>query len=413
MKNDKNDLAVLGGPRSFAEPLHVGRPNIGDRARLMERFGGILDRRWLSNQGPVVSEFEQRIADYVGVAHCVAMCNATVALEIAIRALELKGEVIVPAFTFVATAHALQWQEITPIFCDIDPITHALDPVWVERMITPRTSGIIGVHIWGRPGPIDALEAIARNYSLSLLYDAAHAFGASHKGRMIGGFGAAEVFSFHATKFVSCGEGGAVVTNDDQLAHKMRLMRNFGFAGLDRVVYIGTNGKMSELSAAMGLTSLESIDEFIAVNKRNYSLYANELAAIPGLSLLAYDETERCSYQYIVVEVDPNQTQFSRDELIEVLTAENVLARRYFYPGCHRMEPYVSLFSHAGLVLTATDTVAQRVLLLPTGTTVGADEIQKICQILRLAISSAGDVAHALPSRESFAAAATDGRRVA
>ena len=203
MKNDKYDLAVLGGPRSFAEPLHVGRPNIGDRARLLERIGGILDRRWLSNQGPVVSEFEERVADYLGVKHCVAMCNATVALEIAIRALELTGEVIVPAFTFIATAHALQWQEITPVFCDIDPATHTLDPGWVERMITPRTTGIIGVHVWGRPCRIDALEAIARDNSLSLLFDAAHAFGASYKGGMLGGFGAAEVFSFHATKFVS------------------------------------------------------------------------------------------------------------------------------------------------------------------------------------------------------------------
>ncbi len=413
MKNDKHDLAVLGGPRSFAEPLHVGRPNVGDRARLMERIGGILDRRWLSNQGPVVSEFEERVADYVGVKHCVAMCNATVALEIAIRALELTGEVIVPSFTFIATAHALQWQEITPVFCDIDPATHTLDPGWVERMITPRTTGIIGVHVWGRPCQIDALESVARDNSLSLLFDAAHAFGTSYKGRMIGGFGAAEVFSFHATKFVSCGEGGAVATNDDQLAHKMRLMRNFGFAGLDRVVYIGTNGKMSELSAAMGLTSLEGVDEFVAVNDRNYRAYANELATIPGLALLPYERAERCNYQYVVVEVDPYLTQLSRDDLIEVLTAENVLARRYFYPGCHRMEPYASLFPHAKLVLRATDAVAQRVLLLPTGTAVGLDEILQICRILRLAVSSAVEVGHTLQSRRADASPPPDVRRVA
>ncbi len=412
MKIEKRDLAVLGGPGAFADPLHVGRPNIGDRAKLMERFGGILDRRWLSNQGPVVSEFEERVAEYVGVKHCVAMCNATVALEIAIRALELKGEVIVPAFTFIATAHALQWQEITPVFCDIDPATHTLDPGWVERMITPRTTGMIGVHVWGRPCQIDALETIAREHSLSLLFDAAHAFGASYKGRMIGGFGAAEVFSFHATKFVSCGEGGAVATNDDQLAHKMRLMRNFGFAGFDRVIYIGTNGKMNELSAAMGLTSLESVDEFVAVNKHNYLTYSRELATVPGLALLPYDTTERCNFQYVVVEVDPYLTQLSRDDLVEVLTAENVLARRYFYPGCHRMEPYASLFPHAKLVLRATDAIAQRVLLLPTGTAVGTDEISKICRVLRLAVSSAADVGHALQARRA-AASTPDIRRVA
>jgi dTDP-4-amino-4,6-dideoxygalactose transaminase len=399
MKGDKRDLAVLGGPRAFDEPLHVGRPNLGDRARFLERIGGVLDRRWLSNQGPLVTEFEERVADAVGVRNCIAMCNATVALEIAIRALELSGEVIVPAYTFIATAHALQWQEITPVFCDIDPHTHTLDPGWVERMITPRTTGIVGVHLWGRPCHVEALETIAREHDLKLLFDAAHAFGASHKGRMLGSFGTAEVFSFHATKFVNCGEGGAVVTNDDRLAQKMRLMRNFGFAGLDQVIYVGTNGKMSELSAAMGLTSLQSVDEFVAANRRNHQLYRSELASIPGMSVLAYDDRERCNYQYVVVEIDRFLTELSRDELIEVLVAENVLARRYFYPGCHRMEPYASLFPHASLVLRATDVVAERVMLLPTGTAVGPEEIAGICQIVRLAVTASGDVREAIEAR--------------
>ncbi|HLJ12846.1 MAG TPA: DegT/DnrJ/EryC1/StrS family aminotransferase [Planctomycetaceae bacterium] len=415
MKSDKRDLAVLGGTRAFEQSLHVGRPNLGDRSRLLERIGEALDRNWLTNQGPLVSQFEARVADYVGAKHCVAVCNATVALEITIRALELAGEVIVPAYTFVATAHALQWQEITPVFCDIDPHTHTLDAGWVERMITPRTTGIIGVHLWGRPCNIEALETIARTHELRLLFDAAHAFGASYKGRMVGGFGTAEVFSFHATKFVNCGEGGAVVTNDDRLAQKIRLMRNFGFAGLDRVIYIGTNGKMSELSAAMGLTSIESIDAFVAANRRNHHAYRTELATIPGMSLVPYDASERCNYQYAVVEVDPYLTRLTRDELIEVLVAENVLARRYFYPGCHRMEPYASLFPHAHLVLLSTEAVAERVMLLPTGTAVGVDEIVRICQILRLAVTCAGDVHRALEARRQAPAPviAGDERKVA
>src|SRR6267378_2313680 len=273
MKTSLDDLAIFGGSPAFPETLHVGRPNVGNRELLMSKINDMLDRRWFSNDGPFVQEFERKIAEHVGVKHCIAMCNATVALEISIRALGMEGEVIIPSFTFIATAHALQWQEITPVFCDIDPHTHTLDPGWVERMITPRTTGIVGVHLWGRPCNIEALEAIAREHDLKLLFDAAHAFGASHKGRMLGSFGTAEVFSFHATKFVNCGEGGAVVTNDDRLAQKMRLMRNFGFAGLDRVIYVGTNGKMSELSAAMGLTSLESVDEFVAANRRNHQLY--------------------------------------------------------------------------------------------------------------------------------------------
>ncbi len=146
-----SDFAIVGGVPAFAEPVHVGRPNIGDRDRLMERIGGVIDRRWLTNDGPLVHEFEEAVAAVLGASHCIAMCNGTVALEIAIRAAGLRGEVIVSPFTFVATAHALQWQEITPVFCDIDPRTHNIDPRRVEELITPRTTGILPVHVWGRP----------------------------------------------------------------------------------------------------------------------------------------------------------------------------------------------------------------------------------------------------------------------
>ena len=277
-----DQLAVFGGTPAFSEKLHVGRPNIGNRAALLSRINDMLDRRWLSNNGPLVQEFEQRVADFLSVKHCVAMCNATVALEIAARALGLHGEVIVPSFTFIATAHALQWQEITPVFCDVDPATHNLDPTKVEAMITPRTTGIMGVHMWGRPCAIETLSEIAQRRGLKLMFDAAHAFGNSYKGRMIGNFGQAEVFSFHATKFFNTFEGGAVVTNDDELAAKIRLMTNFGFAGYDNVIYVGTNGKMSEVSAAMGLTGLESLDEFIATNLHNYEAYRTGLQESPA-----------------------------------------------------------------------------------------------------------------------------------
>lgn len=398
MKSSVDQLAVFGGMPAFTEKLHVGHPNIGNRERLLERINDLLDRRWLTNNGPYVQEFEQRIADVIGVKHCIAMCNATVALEIAIRAAGLTGEVIVPSMTFIATAHALQWQEITPVFCDIDPESYNIDPRRVEEMITPRTSGIIGVHLWGRPCDVEALAEIARRWNLKLLYDAAHAFGCSYKGQMIGSFGDAEVFSFHATKFFNTFEGGAVTTNDDDLAAKIRLMKNFGFAGYDNVIYIGTNGKMSEVSAAMGLTGLESLHEFIATNYRNYKQYQRELADILGVQLVTYDETEKCNYQYIVLEIDEQVTQISRDQLAEILHAENVLARRYFYPGCHRMEPYRSYFPHAGLLLPETEKLAKRVLSLPTGTAVGPAEISKICQIIRLVVAHGPEVRERLLS---------------
>jgi dTDP-4-amino-4,6-dideoxygalactose transaminase len=304
----------------------------------------------------------------------------------------MKGEVIVPSFTFVATAHALQWQEITPVFADVDPATHTLDPVQVERMITPRTSAIIGVHVWGRPCAIEALSDIASRHKLRLLFDAAHAMGCSHGGKMIGNFGDAEVLSFHATKFLNTFEGGAIVTNDDELNAKVRLMKNFGFAGYDNVIYLGTNGKMNEVSAAMGLTGLESIDEFVSVNKRNYECYAKELAGIPGVMLLGYDAVERCNYQYVVAEIDEDEAGIARDDLVKVLHAENALARRYFYPGCHRMEPYRSYFPHAGLLLPETERLAARVLVLPTGTAIGMDEVRAIGRIVRLAVGGAKKV---------------------
>ena len=390
-----DNLAILGGKPAFSEALHVGRPNIGNRDVLLRRIGEIIDRRWLSNNGPMVQEFEQRVAKFLGVKHCIAMCNGTIALEIAIRALELKGEVIVPSYTFVATAHALQWQEITPVFADIDPATHNLDPAAVERMITPRTTGIIGVHLWGRPSPIEALQEVAQRHRLQLMFDASHAFGCTHGGCSIGQFGRCEVFSFHATKFFNTFEGGAVVTNDEELAKKMRLMKNFGFSGYDNVIYPGTNGKMTEVCAAMGLTGLESLDEFVAVNRRNYHAYRDTLRDVPGMSLISYDESERCNYQYVIIEVSPDFS-LTRDEIIRVLQAENVLARKYFWPGCHNMLPYRADYPHADLLLPNTNAVAARVIVLPTGTAVEPETIESIVQIIRRAAANAPDVRNAL-----------------
>ncbi len=395
-KRIEKDLAILGGSPAFKEKLHVGRPNIGDRDRLLERINDILDRRWLTNNGSYVQEFEKYLCDKMGVKHCIVMCNGTVALEIAIRAAELKGQVILPSFTFVATAHALQWQEITPVFCDIDPQTHTINPWRIEAMITPQTTGIMGVHLWGKACDVEALSEIAHKHNLKLLFDAAHAFGSSYKGQMIGNFGDAEIFSFHATKFFNTFEGGAVATNNDELASKIRLMKNFGFHGYDQVDYIGTNGKMSEVSAAMGLTGLESLENFIELNRQNYQQYHTELSNLKGLRLLEYNELEQYNYQYIVLEIDENIADISRDTLLDILWDENILARRYFYPGCHRMEPYRSYFPHAGLLLPETEKLAQRILILPTGTSVDSSDISKICQIIRFSFHNIRQITQSL-----------------
>ncbi len=392
IKSRIEDLAIFGGVPAFGKEMPVGRPNLGNREQLLDRINDILDRRWFSNNGVYVQEFEKKVADLLGVKHCIATCNGTVALEIAIRALELKGEVIVPSMTFIATAHALKWQEITPVFCDVEPDRFSSDPQSIEAMITPRTTGIIGVHLWGHPCDVERLTEIASRHHLKLVFDASHAFACSCKGRMIGSFGDAEVFSFHATKFLNTFEGGAVVTNDDGLAKKIRLMKNFGFGGYDRVIYIGTNGKMNEISAAMGLTGLESLEAFIGINRLNYWQYRDELRDLPGIRILKYQENEKCNYQYIVLEIDKKASKVSRDLLANILWAEKILARRYFYPGCHRMEPYRSLFPDAARTLPVTAEAVQKVLALPTGNSVSVDDVQKICQAIKFVLLHADEI---------------------
>jgi dTDP-4-amino-4,6-dideoxygalactose transaminase len=379
----KADLAINGTQPAFAQPLHVGRPNIGDRSRFLASVDLMLDSHWLTNNGPLVQELERRIAAELGVRHCVAMCNGTIALEIAIRALGLSGEVIVPSWTFVATAHALHWQGITPVFADIDPATHNLDPAAVRRMITPRTSGIIGVHVWGRPAPVAELQNLADEHDLQLMFDAAHAFGCRLGDRKIGNFGRCEVLSFHATKVFNTFEGGAIVTNDDELAEAMRLMRNFGFAGYDNVIYPGTNGKMPEVNAAMGLVNLDSLQHFIGSNRTGHAAYAAALGDTPGIRLVDYDPATEPNFQYVVIEVS-NECKATRDDIVGALQAENILARKYFWPGCHGMRPYRDLFPHAGLVLPNTEAVASRVIVLPNGAAVSDTVVSVVTDVIRI-----------------------------
>ena len=387
MKADLDELAIFGGEPAFEAPLHVGRPYIGDREAVLAELGGVLDRKWLTNNGPRVQEFEQRLADFLGVQHCVTTCNGTIALHLASRALGLTGEVVVPSFTFVATVHALAWQGLRPVFCDVDPETHNLDPAAAEKLIGEDVSGIVGVHLWGRPCDVEGLSELAERRGLKLLFDSAQAFGCSHDGRMIGAFGDAEVLSFHATKVFNTFEGGAITTDDDEIADRARLMRNFGFADYDDVIYLGINGKMTEISAAMGLASLEALDGFIEANRVNYEAYRSGVANIPGLSILSQDaDGERRNYHHIVLDVEERDAGVSRDVIHRVLWAENVLARRYFFPGVHRMEPYRSKMPNAGSWLPVTEELATRTLAMPTGGDLGADAVARICELLETVV---------------------------
>jgi len=362
--------------------LYVGRPNLGDKKQILAAIEAVLERRWLTNNGPLVQELEARLCDYLGVRHCIPVCNATVGLQVACQAQRLKGEVILPAYTFVATPHSVQWEGLTPVFADIDMATHVMDPDHVESLITERTSAILGVHTWGRPCYPERLQAIADAHGIGLYFDAAHGFGCRHGGRMIGNFGRCEVFSFHATKFFNTCEGGAIATNDDELAERIRLMINFGFSGLDNVVHLGTNGKMSEIHAAMGLACFEVLDEIVATNYRHYEYYRQSLSGLPGIRFYNYDDVEETNYQYIVIEIDEQIVGTSRDALMERMHADGVMARRYFYPGCHRMKPYVTRYPGQTGQVPKTDALCSRVLVLPTGTGVNEEDVERVCGLI-------------------------------
>lgn len=365
------------------EVLHVGAPNVGDRAYFNRMVDQIFERRWFTNDGCVVKELESKLRSFLGVKHCIAVCNATVGLQLAFHALNLSGEVILPSFTFVATPHAAHWERLTPVFADVNPVDHTICPRSVESLITDKTSAIVGVHLWGNPCDTEAIEALAQDRGLAVVYDAAHAFACAGRGQMIGNFGDCEVFSFHATKFFNTFEGGAIATNNDELAERLSLMKNFGFAGMDKVVHLGTNAKMPEICAAMGLSVFSCLDQLRDKNQYNHNLYRAHLEGVSGLRLLTYDHLQQTNWQYVVIEIDEKQFGESRDDVIHRLHAANIRARRYFYPGCHRMEPYGSMARNRDLVLPHTEMLCRRVICLPTGTAIDELDIDRVCKVIR------------------------------
>jgi len=355
--------------------LHVGQPNIGDQERFFERVRDAFERKWLTNDGPYVRELEERIELLLAVKHCICVANATLGLQFLARALAMEGEVIVPSFTFIATPHAVLWEGMMPVFAEVDAQTHCIDPHDVARLITDKTSAICGVHLWGTACEVELLQGIADDNGLALYFDAAHAFGCSGHSRLIGNFGDAEVFSFHATKFFHSFEGGAITTNDDDLAERLRRMRNFGFAGDNTPAgMLGINAKMNEINAAMGLTNLESLDSFIETNAQLYKLYSELLSGV--VKVYEFEELTARNYQYVVIETD------DADHLKDVLWEQGIRARRYFSPPCHLLPPY----NYVKGSLPVTEALAKRTLCLPTGMNVSEEDVARVCDIIRGAL---------------------------
>lgn len=387
-----NSLASFGAPPAFASPLVVGFPQTPNRDKFYERLEVIFSRNCLTNNGPMVRDLETKFAESCGVRYASAFTNGTVALQTLIRALDLKGEIIVPSFSFIGTAHAVSWLGLTPVFADINKYTCTIEPESVKQAITSKTSAIIGVHLFGNCCDIDNLRRIADKYNLRLIFDAAQAFGCSCRGSMIGSFGEAEVFSLHATKVLHGFEGGMITTQTKELHDRLCLLRNFGFTHYDRVESIGTNAKMTEPAAAMALTNLENFEDIRAHGQKIQEKYSRLLSEIPGIQVWSQTSEGQSNNRYIVILVAEKEFGLSRDQLYALCHYENIIARRYFYPGCHRMAPYNSRKTDDDHKLQNTLWWAERCLVLPNGPLDNLSDIEVITNLFWFLHANAAEV---------------------
>lgn len=379
---------------AFTEPIMVGRPNLPQLDVLTALIREALDNGWLSNQGPLLRRLEHKLGAVLGAAHVIAVVNATTAIQLVAKACELAGEVVVPSFTFPATAQAFTWIGLTPVFADIELNSATVTAATVEPLITDRTSAICAVATWGNVGPLEELSALASDYGIPLILDSAQALGVTYHGRQVGTFGTAEVISLHATKIVSACEGGLVVTNDDAIAERVRAMRSFGTNPSGKFTTVGTNAKMHEISAAMALAVLPSLGPVIAANRRKHTLYREYLTGVSGVVVREPSDGTASNYHYVVIEVDSAVAGIGRDELCERLAARNIHTKPYFAPGCHALEPYRTESAiHSPKPLPNTESLAARVLCLPTGPAVTDTDVASVAHTIASIVALAGRAA--------------------
>jgi dTDP-4-amino-4,6-dideoxygalactose transaminase len=367
----------------FPEPVFVTRPLLPKLSKVNKKIREIYDAKWLTNFGAMHLELETKLQQFLGVANLDLFNNGTVALEIAIQALGLSGEVITTPFTFAATPHSLQLNGITPVFCDIKPDDFNIDPSKIEALITPKTTAIMAVHVFGNPCDTVAIEAIAAKHNLRVIYDAAHAFAVKVNGVPIGTFGDISMFSFHSTKTYHTIEGGCLTFTDPALRTKLHLLRNFGIRNEEEVLMVGTNGKMNEFQAAFGLLNLEIVEGSIRKRKKVAETYRAGLRAIPGIRFLEDIPGVTHNYSYFPVLVDPALYGQNRDELHRSLQLYNVFSRKYFHPICSHFECYRNLPSAAPENLPVAEKVGSHVLCLPLYADLGIDQATQICKILK------------------------------
>jgi dTDP-4-amino-4,6-dideoxygalactose transaminase len=370
------ESGLKAGAHAPLDDIPLARPGVPDPAAVAADVERILESGVLTN-GPYVREFEERAAEYLGVRHCVAVASCTAGLMLLLRAADLTGDVIVPSFTFAATAHAVAWNGLRPVFADVDPATLTLSPRAAQRVAGVRTSAILATHVFGSPCDVEELEDLAARSGIRLFFDAAHAFGSLRRGVPVGRFGDGEVFSLSPTKVLLAGEGGVIATNDDDLAAKCRIGRDYGNPGDYDCRFVGLNARMSELHAAVALNSLAGLEERIERRNAVVGLYREALEAVPGITFVGHREGDRSTYKDLTILVDPEAFGLDADRLGHALAAVGIETRRYYSPPVHTMQAY-RWVSVANGGLPVTDLAAARTLTLPLWPQMTQDHVDRV-----------------------------------
>ena len=367
----------------FDEPIYITRPILPPLEEMTEKLKKIWVTRWLTNNGPQHAALEDALRSKLGVSYLSLFNNGTIALVVACQSLRLSGEVITTPFTFPATPHVLAWNNIGPIFCDIDPVTMNIDVNKIESLITPHTTGILAVHVFGTPCDVEGIQAVADRYGLRVVYDAAHAFAVEIGETGIGNFGDISMMSFHATKIFHTAEGGALLFKDKNLKERIDFLKNFGIKNEEEVIMPGINGKMNEIQAVMGLAVLDYIDEEIEKRKKLVSAYQCFLKGVEGITFLETQPNVKGNYNYFVIRIDELLFGRSRDYVYARFKEYNVFTRKYFFPLCSDYPCYRHLPSAAPSNLPIAQKIAKEVLCLPIYGELSVGNVERICDILK------------------------------
>ncbi len=357
----------------MVKPVYVSKPYLPPLNEYLDYLKEIWVRQWVTNNGPLVVELESKLKEYLGVKHLFLVTNGTIALQIAIKALALKDEVITTPFSYVATSSSLVWENCQPLYADIDPEFLTLNPLEVDKIITPNTTGILATHVFGNPCDVESFAEIGRRHSLPILYDAAHAFGVNYKGNSLLNWGSVSILSLHATKIFHTIEGGALITNDDNIAHKISCYRNFGLNNEKKYCCLGINGKMSEFHAALGLCNLNYICNIIKVRKKITNLY-NQFLSSPHIRKLKIREYCNYNYAYYPV-IFKNEKKLN--EILKKLNEYKIFPRRYFYPPLSKLA-----YTKSKKILNHAESISSRILCLPITSEMTNSEIEKISYLI-------------------------------